>query len=176
VTYCAFQNWDPISLPGIAYPLATMATMLWETLCCCITLHCVVRLGLIISLPSMFLFGSGILHANNPLKNVSSEFVLLCKKAAPLHFIQVTPHLVLSALIGNFANKVACFSRIVSHPSQKVMLNLGQWENTTLHKSDCSLRLFSNSWDWYKTPAKNLNKFFRGAWPLRPHSGCASAQ
>jgi len=46
---------------------------------------------------------------NNPLKNVSSEFVLLCKRAAPLHFIQATPHLVLSALIGNFANKVACF-------------------------------------------------------------------
>jgi len=88
--------------------------------------------------------------------------VLLCKKAAPLHFIQATPRLVLSAIIGNFANKGARFSRIVSHPSQKVMLNLSQWENTTLHESDCSLRLFSNSWDWYKTPAKNLNKFFRG--------------
>jgi len=67
----------------------------------------------------MFLFRSAILHANNPLKNDSSEFVLLCKKAAPLHFIQATPQLVLSALIGNFGNKVACFSRIVSHPIAK---------------------------------------------------------
>jgi len=68
----------------------------------------------------MFLFGSAILHANNPLKIVSSEFVLLCKRAASLHFIQATPQLVLSALIGNFfANKVACFSRIVSHPAAK---------------------------------------------------------
>jgi len=55
----------------------------------------------------------------NPFKNVSSEFILLCKKSAPLHFIQATPQLVLSALIGNFANKVACFSRIVSHPIAK---------------------------------------------------------
>jgi len=53
----------------------------------------------------MFLLGSALLHANNPLKNVSSQFVLLCKKAAPLHFIQATPQLVLSALIGNFADK-----------------------------------------------------------------------
>jgi len=67
----------------------------------------------------MFLFDSVILHANNPLKNVSSEFVLLCKKAAPLQFLQATPQLVLFALIGNFANKVACFSRIVSHPIVK---------------------------------------------------------
>jgi len=64
----------------------------------------------------MLVFGSAILHANNPLKTVSSEFVLLCMKAAPLHFIQATPQLALSALIGNFANKVACFSRIVMHP------------------------------------------------------------
>ena len=63
----------------------------------------------------MFLFGSPIHHANNPLKNVSSDFVLLCKIAAPLHFTQATPQLVLSALIGNFAIKVVCFSRIVSH-------------------------------------------------------------
>jgi len=75
--------------------------------------------GLIMSWPSMFLFGSALLHANNPLKNVSSQFVLLCKKAAPSHFIQATPQLVLFALIGNFANKVACFSRIVSHPIAK---------------------------------------------------------
>jgi len=67
----------------------------------------------------MFLFGSAILHANDPLKNVVSEFELLCKKAAPLHFIQATPQLLLFALIGNFANKVACFSRIVSHPIAK---------------------------------------------------------
>ena len=67
----------------------------------------------------MFLFGSAILHANNPLKNVLSEFVLLCKKAAPLHFIQATPQPVLLALIGNFSNKVAYFSRIVSHPIAK---------------------------------------------------------
>jgi len=67
----------------------------------------------------MFLFGSAMLHTKNPLKNVSSEFVLLCKKVAPLHFIQATPHLVLSALIGNFANKVTCFIPIVSHPIAK---------------------------------------------------------
>jgi len=67
----------------------------------------------------MFLFGSAIPHANNPLKNVSSEFVLLCKKTAALHFIQATLQLVLSALIGNFANKVACFNRIVSYPIAK---------------------------------------------------------
>jgi len=61
----------------------------------------------------MFLFGSAILHANNPIKNVSSEFVLLCKKAAPFHFIQATPKLVVSTLIDNFAYKVACFSPVV---------------------------------------------------------------
>ena len=63
VTCCTFKNWDPISLPGIAYPLATMLTVLWETLRCCITLYCVVRLGLIMSWPNMFQFGSPILHA-----------------------------------------------------------------------------------------------------------------
>jgi len=67
----------------------------------------------------MFLFGLVILYATNPLKNVSSEFVLPCKKAAPFHFIQGTPQLVLPALIGNFANKVACFRNIVSHPIAK---------------------------------------------------------
>jgi len=106
-------------LVSLAYPLATMPTALWETFRCCIPLHCVVRLGLIMSWPSMFLFGSAILHANNPLKNVSSEIVLLRKKPAPFHFIQATPQLVLSALIGNFANEVPCFSRIVSHPIAK---------------------------------------------------------
>jgi len=64
-----------------------------------------------------------MLHANNPLKNVSSKFLPLCKKTAPLHFIQAMTQLVLSALIGNFANKGACFSHIVS---DKVKLNLGQ--------------------------------------------------
>jgi len=72
----------------------------------------------------MFLFVSAILHANNPLNNVSSVFVLLCKKTAPLHFIQATPQLVLFALIGNFANEVACFSRIVSHPIAKSHVKL----------------------------------------------------
>ena len=67
----------------------------------------------------MFLSDSAILHANNPLINVSSEFALVCKKAAPLHFIQAAPQLVLSTLIGNFADKVACFSRTVSHPIAK---------------------------------------------------------
>jgi len=38
----------------------------------------------------MFQFGSPILHANNPLKNVSKKFSKM-----------------LSTLIGNFANKVA---------------------------------------------------------------------
>jgi len=125
VTCCTFQNWDPISLPGIAYSPATMATVLWETLRCCITLHCVVHLGLIMSWPSTFAFGSAILHANNPLKNVLSEFVLVCKKAAPFHVIQATPKLMLSSLIGNFAYKVAYFSRIVSHPVVKCHVKPG---------------------------------------------------
>ena len=111
-------------LPGSAYALAIMPIVLWEILRYCITLHCVVRFGLIMSWPSMLLFGSAILHANNPLKNVSSKFLLLCKKAAPLHFIQPTPQHVLSALVGNFANKVACFSRIVSHPLAKSHVKL----------------------------------------------------
>ena len=154
-----------------------MPTVLWETLRCCITLHCMVRFGLTMSWPSMFLFGSTILHANNPLKNVSSEFVLLCKKAAPLHFIQATPQLVLSPLIGIFANKVACFSRIVSHPIAKSHVKPWSVREHDTAYVDCSFRLFSSIWDWYKTPAKNLNKFFRGEpWPLRPHSGCASAR
>jgi len=67
----------------------------------------------------MFLFGSAIRHAINPLKNVSSVFVLLCKKAAPFPFIQATPQLMLSALTGNFAIKFAYFSRIVSNPIAK---------------------------------------------------------
>ena len=245
MTCCTFQNWDPISLPGIAYPpstirgvategqggttprapnhckgaekspkchkyflqhskfasersqvrtwvrqtcflpralanlvtpLTTMPTVLWETLCCCITLRCVVHLGLVMSWPSMFRFGSAILHANIPLKNVSSEFVLFCKKAAPLHFIQAAPRVVLSAIIGNFANKFAYFSRIFSHPVAKIHVP----KRCSMREHDATwirlfLPLFSNSWDWYKTPVKNLNKFFReGPWPLRPHSGCAS--
>jgi len=101
-------------LPGFAYPLVTMPTVLWETLRCCITLQCVVRLGLTMSWPSMFLFFRQY-FANNPFNNVSPEFVLLCNKAASLRFFQATPQLVLSALTGNFANKVACFGRTVSH-------------------------------------------------------------
>ena len=54
----------------------------------------------------MFLSGSAILHANDPLKNVSSELVLFCKKAASLDFLQATPQLVLSALIGNLLTKL----------------------------------------------------------------------
>ena len=114
--------------------------VLWETLRFCIPLHWVVRLGLIMSWPSMFLFGSAILHANNPLKNVLSEFVLLCKKAAPLHFIQATPQLVLSALIGNFANKDAYFSRIVSHPIAKS------------HVKPWSVREHDATWVWLLLP------------------------
>jgi len=117
VTCCTFQNWDPST--WLRIPTSHNANRAVRNMRCCITLHCVVLLGLIMSWPSMFLFGSATLHTNNPLKNVSSEFVLLCKKVAPLHFIQATPHLVLSALIGNFANKVTCFMRIVSHPIAK---------------------------------------------------------
>ena len=108
MTCCTFKNWVPSAWLRIP-TIATMPTVLWETLRCFITLHCVVRLRLITSWPSMFLSGSAILHANDPFKNVSSEFVLLCKKAEPLLFIQATPKLVLSALFDNFANKVACF-------------------------------------------------------------------
>jgi len=67
----------------------------------------------------MFQFDLPILHANNPHKIVSSEFVLLCKNAGPFHFIQSTPQLVLFTLIANFAKNVAYFSRIVSHPIAK---------------------------------------------------------
>ena len=163
-------------LPGFAYPLATMPTVLWDTLRYCITLHCVVRFGLIMSWPSMFVFGSAILHANNPLKNVTSEFVLLCKNTAPFHFIQAIPQLVLSALIVNFANNVACFSRIVLHPIAKS--HVKPW---SVREHDTTwVRLFNSvcfrtvEID-IKTPAKNLNKFFRGGpWPLRLHSGCGS--
>ena len=120
MTCCTFQNWDPISLPGIAYQLATLPravsniALLHNTpLCGALGVdHVLIKY-------CMFLFGSAILHANSPLKNVWSEFVLLCKKAAPFHFIQARSRLVLSALIGNFANKVACFSRIASHPIAK---------------------------------------------------------
>jgi len=161
-------------LPGVVYPLATMSTVLWQTLRCCITLHCVMRLELIMSWPSMFLFGSAILHANNSLKNVSSEFVLFCKKAVPLHFIQATPQLVLSALIGNFANKVVCFSRIVSHPIAKS--HVKPW---TVREHDTTwIRLFLpfvfEELSWYKTPAKSLNKFFRRGPNVGIHHKCVN--
>ena len=45
--------------------------------------------------------------------------LLLCKKAAPFYFFPGAPQLVLSALIGSFANKVACFSHLVSRPIAK---------------------------------------------------------
>ena len=154
-----------------------MPTVLWETLRCCITLHCVVSLALIMSWPSMFLFGSAIPHANNPLKNVSSQFALFCKKAAPLHFIQASPQLMLSTLIGNFANKVAGFRRIVLHPIAKS------------HVKPWSVREHGTTWvrlflPFFRTveidikhQRKILTRFFRGGggpWPLQPHSGCAS--
>ena len=93
------------------------ANRLWETLRCCITLRCVCcnAFGLNMSCPSRFLFGSTILHANNHLKHVASEFELLCNKPEPLHFIHAVPGVVLSTIYGNFTNKVACFSRIFSH-------------------------------------------------------------
>jgi len=151
---------------------------------------------------------------------------------------------VCCALIGNFANKVVCFSRIVLHPiAQSHVKPWSMREHDTIW-----VRLFlpfvSVSWDWYccnlsggvalivwfttngmcaknknicmwreqaiiewsrrvisivacchsaklcahaardfrsqqyKTPAKNLNKFSASFsfWPLRPHSGCASAR
>ena len=96
------------------------------------------------------------------LSKMSHLNLYSCKKAALLHFIQATPQLVLSALIGNFANKVACFSRIDLHPIAKSHVKPWLVKNKALHESDCSFRLFLNSWDWYKTPAKNLNKFFWG--------------
>ena len=162
----------------MAYPQATMPTVLWETLRCCITLHWVVRLGLIMSWPSIFLFGSAILHANNPLRNVSSEFVLLCKEAAPFYSIQATPRLVLSALIGSFTNKVACFRRMVSHPVAKS------------HVKSWSVREHDTTWArlflpfYFRTVEIDINTcgkswtsfFGGGAWPLPPHSGCASVR
>jgi len=74
----------------------------------------------------MFLFGSAILHANNSLKNVSSEFVLFCKKAAPLHLNQAVPQLVLSALILALLTKLHALVVWFRIQSQNVTLNLGQ--------------------------------------------------
>ena len=148
-------------LPGFAYPLATIPTVLWETLRCCITLHCVVRFQLAMSWPSMFLFGSAILHANNPLKNVSSVFVLLCKKVAPFHFIQATPQLVFSALkLPTLPTKLHVFSRLVSHPIERsyvkpwsVREHDATWVRLFLPFVFEQLRLIQNT-------AKNINKFF----------------
>jgi len=114
VTCCPLQTWIPKSLPGMTYPLATMSTVLWEALRYCITLRCVVPMGLVMSWPSRLLFGPALLRANNPLKNVSSEFKLLCKKVEPLHFIQAGLRVVLSTAYSNFANKVPFFSRTFS--------------------------------------------------------------
>ena len=171
MTCCTFQHWDPISLPGIAYPLATMSTVLWETLRCCITLNCVVRFGLIMSWRNMFQFGSAILHANNPLKNVSSEFVLLCKNAGPFHFIQSTPQLVLFTLIANFANNVAYFSRIVSYPIAKSHVKPSSVRE---HDATVPTVCFRTVEIDVKDQRKILISFFRGPWPLRLHSGCTS--
>jgi len=97
----------------------TMPTVLWETALLNNQLRGAVGVDHVMARYCMLLFGSSILHANIPLKNDSSEFVLLCKKAASLQFIQATSQLVLSASIGNCANKVACFSHIISHPIAK---------------------------------------------------------
>jgi len=130
--------------------LATMPTVLWE----------------IMTWPSRFLFGSPILHTNDPLKNVSSEFEL-CKKTEPLHLIKAAHRVVLSTIYGSFAYKVACFNPIVSHLIAKRTLNAVHWEKT--------FGLFSNSWNWYKTSTKSLSNIVpEGAWPLRPHSDCAT--
>jgi len=50
-------------------------------------------------------------------------------------FTQATPRVVLSALIGNFAKKVACFSWIFSHPIAKN------------HIKRCSVREHDATWD-----------------------------
>ena len=117
VTGCTLQNW--VTSTWLRIPTSHNPNRAVRNIALLHNTPLRGALGLIMSRPSMFLFGSAILHANNPLKNVSTEFVLLCKKAQPLHFIQSAPQLVLSAVIGNFANKVACFSRIVSHPIAK---------------------------------------------------------
>ena len=161
-------------LPGFAYVLATMPTVLRETLGCCITLHCAVCLGLIMSWPSMFLFGSAILHANNPLKSVLSEFVFHCKKAGALDFIQAARQLVLSALIGNFANKVTCFSRIASYPIAKShVIRWSVREHDTTWVRLFFPFVFEPLRLIWSTTEKSWQSFSGGAWPLRPHSGCA---
>jgi len=53
---------------------------------------------------SRFLFGSSIGYFMQIILSKMSH--LNCKKAAHLYFIEVTPRLVLSALIGNFPNNV----------------------------------------------------------------------
>ena len=141
-----------------------MPTVLWETLRCSITLQCVVRLGLITSWPSV-----SIWFGNTSSKKSSQKCLIWictpCKKTAPFHFIQATPRLVLSALIGNFSNKVACFSCIVSHPIAKS--HVKPW---SVREYDATLvRLFlpfvfeQLRYNRYKTPAKNLNNFISGA-------------
>ena len=152
MTCCTFQNWLPST--WLRIPTSHNANRAVRNIALLHNTPLRGALGVdhVLTKYISIWFGNTSCKYRNPLKNLSSEF-------APLHFIQATPRLVLSPLIGNFANKVACVSRIVSHPIAKS--HLGQWENTTLHESDCFFRLFPNSWDWYETPAKNL-KFFRG--------------
>ena len=47
-----FQAWDPCISTCHRIPTSRNATVLWGTLCCCVTLRCVVRLRLIVSWPS----------------------------------------------------------------------------------------------------------------------------
>jgi len=153
-----------------------MLTVLWETLRCCIIPNRVVRVGLIMSRPSMFLFGLAILHANNPLKNVSSEFVFLCKKAAPLHFILASSQLMLSALIGNFTNKVSCFSHVVSHPIAKSHVN--PW-SVREHDTTWVRLLLPFVFEQSRLKAKNLGRGLFGlilAAPLIRKQQCAHTE
>jgi len=74
------------------------------------------------------------------------------------------------------------FKSILQHSDNlQVAANSGAARNfvregpVTWRTSHCSFRLFSNSWYWYKAPAKNLSQLVSGGtWPLRPHSGCST--
>jgi len=118
--------------------------------------------------------GSAMLHANNPLKDVSSEFQLLYMKAEPLHFIQAATRVVFSTIYGNFAYIVASFSCTFSH-----LIAKGHVKRCLLRGHDrftsCYLSLTFPS-VYFRTVEIDKSVSGEGAWSLRPHSGCATAR
>jgi len=128
-------------------PTSRNATALWET-CCCVTLRCVVRLRLIVSWPSKFLFGSALLHANKPLKNVPSEFEFPCKITEPLDFTQSASRVVSSTVYGNIINKIACFSRIFHLIAKGHVKNCSMRDHDRYTSRYLSLTTWVATWVW----------------------------